>query len=247
MRLNCVRWLFLVFAFLFVFILQSIAIAENEAAFPSLGVDGIMYDKDDPIAVVNNQLLRKGESIGGAKIIEITETEVVFQYNGKILTKSVGEGQDIGISPKKYFKKSKIDFSNIPAIKNIKSRKEMEEFVINFIIKFWRVLLLLFLAAYIYMSAMVHIIANRTGTGNGWLAWVPIVNIFLLCMIAGRSFFWVILFLIPFGPVIFLIIVWTGIAESCGKSWWWGVLSIFPILNFILAGYLAFSKISDEA
>jgi hypothetical protein len=96
------------------------------------------------------------------------------------------------------------------------------------------------------MSAMVHMIANKTGTGYGWLAWIPIFNVFLLCMIAGRSFGWVLLFFVPFGQIIFLIMMWGGICEVCSKSWWLGILSIFPGLNFILAGYLAFSKINNE-
>ena len=64
---------------LIVFVLQSLAIAENEENAPNVRVDGIMYDKDNPMAVVNDQVLRKGESIEGAKITEITDAEVTFQ------------------------------------------------------------------------------------------------------------------------------------------------------------------------
>jgi nitrate reductase NapE component len=245
MKQNSFRVFFLFFIILAIFFLQSVAIAENEENTPNLRVDGIMYDKDDPIAVVNDQVVRKGESIEGARIIEITDIEVTFQYNDKTLVRSVGEGQSNESAPKQYYKKAKLALPDISSIKNIRSREEAGKVIADYVIKFWPILLAIFVAAYTYMSAMVHIIANKTGTGHGWMAWIPIVNIFLLCMIAEKSFLWVLLFLIPFGQLIFIVGIWGGIAESCGKSWWLGVLAVLPGLNFIVAGYLAFSKISD--
>jgi hypothetical protein len=223
-----------------------VSAAEDEIEYPGLKVDGIMYDETDPIAVVNDQLLHKGESIEGAKVIEITESEVTFEYKSKLLTRSIGEGYKSKNVSKKYIVRPETNITKIVSVKNIKSKEELRRLIVESMIKYWRILLLIFVIAYVYMSAMVHMIANKTGTGYGWLAWIPIFNVFLLCMIAGRSFGWVLLFFVPFGQIIFLIMMWGGICEVCSKSWWLGILSIFPGLNFILAGYLAFSKINNE-
>jgi len=246
MKVKFYNVFFLLFMMLAVFFLQSFAIAENEETNPKLVVDGISYDVNDPIAVVNDQLLRKGDIIEGAKIIEITDTEVTFQYNDRTIVRTVG-GEEVKRSVSRgYYKKAATDFSNIFSVKNIRSRKEAEKLVVDYMLKFWHIILTIVLIAYIYMSAMVHIIANKTGTGYGWMAWIPIVNVFLLCMIAQKSFFWVLLFLVPFGQLIFIVGVWSGIAESCGKPWWLGILAMFPGVNFIIAGYLAFCEIPEE-
>jgi len=51
---------------------------------------------------------------------------------------------------------------------------------------------------------------------------------------------------IPFiGSIIILvlfIVIWMGICEQCGKPNWLGVLTVIPLVSFILLGYLAFSK-----
>ena len=43
------------------------------------------------------------------------------------------------------------------------------------------------LAVYVWMALTLHIIANKTNTPNGWLAWIPIANLYLVCKVAGRS------------------------------------------------------------
>jgi hypothetical protein len=46
--------------------------------------------------------------------------------------------------------------------------------------------LLFFAAIYIYMSMALMTIATKTNTPNGWLAWIPIANIFLMLQIARK-------------------------------------------------------------
>jgi hypothetical protein len=97
------------------------------------------------------------------------------------------------------------------------------------------------LAIYIYIAYSVMVIANKTDTPNGWLAWIPIVNLYLMCKIGGKPGWWLILFLVPLVNIIFLILVWMAISEARGKAGWLGILMIIPFLNLILPGYLAFS------
>ena len=100
---------------------------------------------------------------------------------------------------------------------------------------FWLIL-------YIYYAICLMLIANKTNTPNSWLAWIPIANIYLMCKVAGKPGWWVILFFIPFVNIVIGIIVWMKIAEARKKPGWVGILMIIPFVNLIIPGYLAFSE-----
>lgn len=95
---------------------------------------------------------------------------------------------------------------------------------------------------YIYVAICLTKIAKKTNTENGWFAWIPILNVFLMLMIAKKPLWWFILMLIPIVNFIIVIIVWMAIAEARGKPNWIGILTIVPFVNIIILGYLAFSK-----
>jgi hypothetical protein len=77
----------------------------------------------------------------------------------------------------------------------------------------------------------------------GWGAIVPIYNIYLMCKIAGRPGWWVILCIIPCVSIIFLIIVYLDLAKNFGKGAGFGLglafltFIFFPILGFGDARY----------
>jgi len=102
--------------------------------------------------------------------------------------------------------------------------------------------LILFGIIYAYIAFSLQTIATKTNTENGWLAWIPIANVYLMCKIAGKPGWWLLLFLIPLVSIVVMIIVWMGIAEARNKASWLGILMIVPIANLILPGYLAFSE-----
>src|SRR5713226_5129795 len=52
----------------------------------------------------------------------------------------------------------------------------------------------------------------------GWACIIPIYNLYVLCKIAGRPGWWLILFLIPFVNIIIFIILQVRLAERFGKS-----------------------------
>ena len=97
------------------------------------------------------------------------------------------------------------------------------------------------LAAYVYYSFSLMTIAGKTGTEHGWMAWVPILNLYLMCRIAGRPAWWLVLMLVPLVNIVMLVIVWMGIAEARGFSGFWGIMMIVPFVNIIVPGYLAFT------
>lgn len=97
------------------------------------------------------------------------------------------------------------------------------------------------LVVYVYLAICLQVLANKTGTKNGWMGWVPILNVYLFCKIGGKPGWWMVLFLIPFVNIFFAIIVFMAIAEARGKPYWWGILIVIPLVRAIVPGYLAFS------
>lgn len=96
-------------------------------------------------------------------------------------------------------------------------------------------------ALYIYLTLCVYIIANKTNTANTWLAWIPVVHLYLTCKIADKPGWWTILFFIPFVNIIIAVIVWMGIARAREKPSWLGILIIIPVVNLVIPGILAFA------
>ncbi|MBN1517262.1 hypothetical protein JXA32_11930 [Candidatus Sumerlaeota bacterium] len=97
---------------------------------------------------------------------------------------------------------------------------------------------------YVYMAICLQVIADKTGTDNGWLAWIPIANIYLMLVIADKPIWWLILLFIPCVNIVwivFQILIWMAIAEERGKPSWLGILIIVPIINIAIPGILAFS------
>jgi hypothetical protein len=95
---------------------------------------------------------------------------------------------------------------------------------------------------YIYIALCLQTIARKTDTPNGWLAWIPIANLYLLCKLGGKPGWWLILLFIPIVNIIIQFIVWIGIANQRNKPVWLGVVWFIPVLNLITTGILAFSE-----
>src|SRR3989338_10369223 len=113
--------------------------------------------------------------------------------------------------------------------------------------------IVLVIAIYIYMALALMKIANKTGTGNAWLAWIPVANIYLMTPIGGLPgwyTFGILLSFIPvFGTLLFLILfayIWWKIAESISKPGWWGILMLIPIVNLVIIGMMAWGGNSAQ-
>ena len=72
------------------------------------------------------------------------------------------------------------------------------------------------------------------------MAWIPLVHIYLAIRVSRHPGWWIILYFAPLISILIDVVVWMGIAEACGKSRWLGLLILFPVLNLILIGGLAF-------
>ena len=91
-------------------------------------------------------------------------------------------------------------------------------------------------------SYPLQVLAQETNTRPGWLAWVPIANLYLMCKIAGHPFWFLGLFI----PIVHLLAwyeVGVGLAEKRNSSWALGFLMLIPGLGqLIVFWYLAFKK-----
>lgn len=98
------------------------------------------------------------------------------------------------------------------------------------------------LALYIYIAYALQTMAKKTNTPNEWFAWIPLLNIFLLIKIAGKSYWWFLLLLIPLVNIVIAVYLWMKVAERCKKPGWVGLLIIIPVVNLFIPGYIAFTK-----
>ncbi|MDD4902655.1 MAG: DUF5684 domain-containing protein [Patescibacteria group bacterium] len=101
--------------------------------------------------------------------------------------------------------------------------------------------LFLWLLLYVYLAICLQVLAKKTSTPNGWLAWIPIANIFLMISVAKKPLWWFLLLLIPLVNIVIGVILWMAIAEIRGRENWVGILIIVPVLGLGIPGYLAFS------
>src|SRR5437764_9413669 len=78
----------------------------------------------------------------------------------------------------------------------------------------------------------------------GWAAIIPIFDLYILCKIAGRSGWWVLLFFIPIANLVALILINLDVARNFGKSAGFGIglallgFIFYPILGFGDAQYV---------
>jgi hypothetical protein len=92
---------------------------------------------------------------------------------------------------------------------------------------------------------------------KSWLAWIPIINLYLLHQIAQMPLSWRWIFILtivtifisifPNGYIaiiLWLLLLWFWtwfrISSALGKPWWFGLLMLVPAVNFVIIGILAF-------
>ncbi len=105
------------------------------------------------------------------------------------------------------------------------------------------------LALYIYFAVALMAIAKKTNTPNGWLAFIPIANVYLMTQIAGLPAWYTLAVLLPIIPligyiamVIIMVYFWWKIAEAINKPGWWSILMLIPVVNFVIVGIMAWEK-----
>lgn len=106
---------------------------------------------------------------------------------------------------------------------------------------------IIWLVAYAFFAFVLMTIANKLGTENSWMAWVPILNIYLMVKMADRPGWWLILLLVPLVNFVIGIIIWVDIIKRRNRPAWWVILMLLPIVNLIVLLMLAFTEAESPA
>jgi len=101
------------------------------------------------------------------------------------------------------------------------------------------ILILSFIAYSIMYSLPLYIIAQRSGHEYAWIAFVPIVDFWLMCDLADVSVWIGLFWIIPPLGLLATIYLWSRLAENTNKSPLWGILMIVPIVSIFVSFYLA--------
>jgi hypothetical protein len=121
--------------------------------------------------------------------------------------------------------------------------------ILAFIAGFLVIALILGIAIYIYAAIALMTIAKKTGTPNGWLAFIPIANIYLVTQMAGQNGLWTLIVLAPLIPFIgqiamIVVMIWLFwiVVEKIKFPGWTSLLLLIPIVNLVMLGVWAWAK-----
>lgn len=97
--------------------------------------------------------------------------------------------------------------------------------------------------AVIYLAIAVLVIAGFWKTfakagEPGWAAIIPIFNMYILLKIAGRPWWWLVLYFVPIVSLVIWVVVSVDIAKAYGKGTGFGVgLALLPFIFFPVLGF----------
>ena len=98
---------------------------------------------------------------------------------------------------------------------------------------------------YLFLAICTYTIAQKLRAENGWLAFIPIANVFYITSLAKKPVWWPILAIIPCVNIVWLFVLFpmtlVALAEERGKSGLMGCLLWIPFVNWFVLAYLAFS------
>jgi len=105
----------------------------------------------------------------------------------------------------------------------------------------WDVALYVVAATYLWTALCLFITAKKIDTPDTWFAWIPILNLILMCRVAGRPSWWAVLLFIPLVNIVVYLDIWMTIADARGHPSWLGIFMIVPVANLVILGILAFT------
>ncbi len=94
--------------------------------------------------------------------------------------------------------------------------------------------------AVLYFSWCLQVIAKKLGTPDDWMAWVPLLNIYYMVLVARKPAIWALYMFIPIVNLYFMVQIWCEIAELRGRPRFAGYLMLVPVLNYMVMTRIAF-------
>ena len=94
-------------------------------------------------------------------------------------------------------------------------------------------------ALYLWVALCLYLIAKKLNTPDAWFAWIPILNLILMCRMADKPDWFVFLLFIPLVNIVVYLDIWMTIAEARNQSSWLGAFMLIPVVNLVILGILA--------
>lgn len=99
------------------------------------------------------------------------------------------------------------------------------------------IFLVLYLALVILVIAGFWKVFSKAGE-PGWAAIIPLFNMYIILKIAGRPWWWLILYFIPIVSLVIWVVVSVDIAKAFGKGTGFGIgLALLPFIFFPVLGF----------
>ncbi len=94
------------------------------------------------------------------------------------------------------------------------------------------------LSYYLAYAIGAFMVARRFGREDAWMAFVPFLNIYLICDMARKETSFTVMaivftFVCGIVGVIMVASAWADIAVLLGKDTWYGWLTIIPLINLV--------------
>ena len=97
--------------------------------------------------------------------------------------------------------------------------------------------MIVWLAIAVLMIASMWKVFVKAGK-PGWAAIIPIYNFVVLCEIAGKPAWWVVLLFVPFVNFVVIIILSIALAKKFGKGTGYGIgLALLGIVSYPMLGF----------
>jgi Family of unknown function (DUF5684) len=96
------------------------------------------------------------------------------------------------------------------------------------------------LVIYLFYAYCVFALAKKMGAANAWMAFIPLLNIYLFMKMAGKPGWWLILMFIPLVNIIVAIVALHSISKLRGHGAGFTLGLVF--LGFIFLPILAFES-----
>ncbi len=98
------------------------------------------------------------------------------------------------------------------------------------------------IALYVYYALVWMTIGKKLKYDKAWIAWIPIVNFFLIPILAGKKWPWGFMFLVPIANIVFCIIWHWKIFEKRKNAGWPSLFILIPggiLVYLITLGIIA--------
>ena len=100
--------------------------------------------------------------------------------------------------------------------------------------------LVFILVGCVIMGYPLYVAGQRANHPNPWFGFIPILNLVILCQLAGVELWMIILCFIPCVNICVLVYMWWKFAEKMGKPGPVALCIFVPILNILMPYYIVF-------